>query len=162
MICTDLFRDICSHFVSPANLQYDWLKNDYWNHTNENELNLFYMILRDMCNISPHKNGWGNLPESKDICASACIERINIKGEEIAFRTDDVSNPMFENDWKELRSDIVEIEQQFLDGHLYEKRIDDLYSTDTYFVEVLASRFRDTSYRELGKNVSNDHSALEA
>ena len=150
MICTDLFRDILSHFVSTAKLP-----DVYWEHAGE--LNRFYTLLRDMCNISPHKNGWVNPPESKDICASACIERIKIKSEEIRFLTDGVSNQIFEETWKDLRSDIVEIERQVLDGQLYEKRIDDLFTTNTHFVEVLASRLRPISYTEEGKNVINNN-----
>ena len=158
MICTDLFRDILSHFVSTAKLPYEMLKDDYWIHASE--LNWFYTLLRDICNISPHKNGWGNPPESKDNCVSACIERIKIKSEKIRLLTDGVSTPIFEETWNNLRSDIVEIERQVLDGHLYEKRIDDLFSTDTYFVEVLASRLRRILYTESGKNVYNSSHGL--
>ena len=157
MICIDLFREILSHFVSTTKLPYGWLKDEYWNHASE--LNWFYTLLRDMCNISPHKNGWGNPPESKDNCVSACIKRIKIKSDEI---TDGVSNAIFKENLKNFRSDIVEIERQVLDGHLYEKRIDDLISTDTNFVKVLASRLRPIIYNESGKNVSNNQYALRA
>ena len=158
MICIDLFREILSHFVSTAKLPYELLKDDYWIHPSE--LNWFYTLLRDICNISPHKKGWGNPPESKDNCVSACIERIKIKSEKIRFLTDGVSTPIFEETWNNLRSDIVEIERQVLDGYLYEKRIDDLFSTDTYFVEVLASRLRRLIHNQSGKNVYNNNYGL--
>ena len=151
-ICTDLFRDILSHFVSTAKVPYAELRDTF--SIDRGELISFYTLLRLVCNISPHKNGWGNPPESKDNCASACIERIKIKSEEIAFCTDSVSNSVFEENWKNLRSDIVQIERQVLDGHLYEKRIDDLFSTDTSFVKVLASSLRPIFYSVSGKDVS--------
>ena len=161
MICTDLFREILSHFVSTAKIQYEGLEYDRWNPAGD--LNRFYKLLRDICNISPHKNGWGNSPESKDNCVSACIERIKIESEIMWFLTfDDVSNPKFEENWKNIRSDILEIERQVLDGHLYEERIDDLFSTDTYFVKVLASRLRRILCNAPGKNVSNNRYALRA
>ena len=159
-ICPDLFRDILSHFVSTAQLPYERLKDDeYW--ISAGDLNWFYNLLRDICNISPHKNGWGNPPESKDNSASACIERIQIKSKEITF-PGDVSYQRFEENWKNLRNDITEIERQVLDGHLYEKRIDDFFSTDTYFVKNLASRLRPLFYSESGKNISINQYALRA
>ena len=56
--------------------------------------------------------------------------------------------------WKNLRSDIVEIERQVLDGHLFEKRIDYLFTTDLNFVKVLASSLRPIFNSVSGKNVS--------
>ena len=156
MICVDLFREILSHFVSTAKLPHESLKDNYWIHSSE--LNWFYTFLRDICNISPHRNGWGNPPESKDNCASACIERIKIKSLEIRSPTDGVSNPIFEDTWKNLRSDIVEIERQVLDGHLYEKRVDDLFSKDTYLLRGLALKLRNIF--ESGKNVNNNNYGL--
>ena len=158
MICIDLFREILSHFGSQSNLPYESFKDNYWFHASE--LNWFYALLRDFCNISPHKNGWGNPLESKDNCASACIERIKIKSLEFRFLTDGVSNPIFEDTWKSLRNDIVEIERQVLDGHLYEKRVDDLFSKDTYMflLRLLASKL--ILIFEPGKNVNNNNYGL--
>ena len=71
---------------------------------------------------------------------------------------DGASNPIFEDNWKTLRNDIVEIERQVLDGHLYEKRVDDLFSEDTYLLRVLASEVR--RIFEPGKNVDNNNYGL--
>ena len=49
MICVDLFREILSHFVSTAKLPHESLKDNYWIHASE--LNWFYTLLRDFCNI---------------------------------------------------------------------------------------------------------------
>ena len=142
LICTDLFRDILSHFVSAVTLQYE-IKSHSWTHTGE--LDFLYTLLRDMCKLSPHKNGWGKHPDSKDNCTAACIERIHIESQKIWSDTRGFSKTMFKYNWKNVLKDIEEIERQVLDGHLYKKRIDDLFSTDTYFVNILASKLGYTS-----------------
>ena len=81
VICNELFRDIISHFVSGASISQ---QSEYQSlFKRQNGLNISYTFLRDMCKLSPHKNGWGNPPDSKDKCVAACIERIKIKSDEI-------------------------------------------------------------------------------
>lgn len=132
MICTELFRDILSHFVKPANLDLEiksqTLKLISASDT-QSDLNFFYDLLRNMCNISPHKNGWGNPPESRDKCAAACIDRIKSKIDEI--RSSKGGFSMSKSSLRNLRNDIVEVERHVLDGHLYEERVDNLFSIDT-------------------------------
>ena len=81
VICTELFRDIISHFVSGANISQQLEYHSLFK--GQNGLNTSYTLLRDMCKLMPHKNGWGNPPDSKDKCVAACIERIKIKIDEI-------------------------------------------------------------------------------
>ena len=119
------------------------------------ELEFLYTLLREMCNISPHKNGWGNPPESKDNCAAACIERIKIKNEEMTSQTAGFSTPMFQDNWNNLRNDIIEIEQQILEGHLYKQRTDNLFSTDICIVNFWVSRIKQTLYVKPGKTFLN-------
>lgn len=68
----------------------------------------------------------------------------------LTFFTGVVSNTMFQDKWKDLRNDIVEIEQQVLGGHLYEQRFDN--ESSAIFFDVLASVHVTFS----GKNFSNN------
>ena len=68
----------------------------------------------------------------------------------LTFFTGVVSNTMFQAKWKDLRNDIVEIEQQVLGGHLYEQRFDNESSAN--FFDVLAKVHVPFS----GKNFSNN------
>lgn len=134
MICTELFRDILTHFVSPANLNFEIEKqNSKLEPLSDlhRDLNFFYALMRDMCNISPHNNGWGNPPDSKDKCAAACIDRIKLKLDEIRSPEGSFSISKFQDVLRKLRNDIAELERQILDGHLYEERVDNLFSIDT-------------------------------
>ena len=53
------------------------------------------------------------------------------------FFTGVVSNPMSQDEWKTLRNDIIEIEQQVLGGNMYEQRFENQSSVE--FINALAS-----------------------
>ena len=44
------------------------------------DISLLYILLRDVCGIQAHKNGWGNAPDSEDRSVSANIERLWLAG----------------------------------------------------------------------------------
>lgn len=153
MTCTELFRDIFSHFVSPTTLILDTRrqKSKFKSFIDRPcDLNYFYVLLRDMCNISPHKNGWGNRPDSKDNCVAACIDRIKIISDGITSLKDNFSMLKFQSILRNLRKDVVEIERQVLDGHLYEHRVDDLFLSDV--INGLASALMNGRSRFERKN----------
>ena len=134
MICTELFRDILKHFVSPANLNLEIEKQKSKLEPLSDlhrDVDFFYVLMRDMCNISPHRNGWRNPPDSKDKCAAACIDRIKLKLDEIRSPECSFSTSKFQDVLRKLRNDIAELERQILDGHLYEERVDNLFSIET-------------------------------
>lgn len=81
-ICSDLFRDILSHYIPPANLRTELDKNknklDKVKSINTQQkrllypdpgkaspvakdldFSLLYVLIRNICGIKPHKNGWG-------------------------------------------------------------------------------------------------------
>ena len=159
MICTELFRDVLSHFVNPANLnleiesQKSKIKSS---HDRQSYLNFFYDLLRKVCNISPHKNGSGNPPNSKDNSIAACIDRIKFKSDEIWSHKGGLLRSNFQDILRNLRHDIVECERQVLGGQLYERRIDDLISSDSDVVNVMDSLLRDTLYIDQGIHSSNN------
>ena len=160
ILCTELFKDILSHFVNPANLGLE-IESQTSKRIPElisvsdrqSDLNFFCGLLRDTCNISPHKNGWGNPPDSKDNCVAACIDRIKFKSDEIWSRKGGFSSLKFPNILRNLRNDILEIERQVLDGQLYERRIEDLLSKDVSVMDSISKSLLNT---ELGMDMSNN------
>ena len=70
------------------------------------------------------------------------------------FFTGVVSDAMSQDEWKNLRNDIVEIDQQVLGGHTYEQRFDNQSSTDLFnALATLSSREHETFS---SKNFSNN------
>ena len=88
-----------------------------------------------------------------DNCLAACIDRIKIKSDKISSPIYVFSKDTFQNTWRNLRNDIVEVEKQVLDGHLYEQRVDDLISTD--MISVLATGFGNKEIISSGTNFPN-------
>nr|XP_022306057.1 uncharacterized protein LOC111112658 isoform X2 [Crassostrea virginica] len=156
-LCTEMFIDILSHFVNLTNLNLENERQTF-KLTSESDrkgdLNFFYDLLRKTCNMSPHKNGWGNSPNSKDNCVAACIDRIKSKSDEIWSHKGGLLRSNFQDILRNLRNDIVEVERQILGGQLYERRIDDLISTDTDVVTVMDSPIRNTFYMEPDNEMS--------
>ena len=152
-LCTEMFIDILSHFVNLTNLELENERQTF-KLTSESDLkgdlNFFYDLLRKTCNMSPHKNGWGNPPNNNDNCVAACIDRIKSKSDEIWSHKGGLLRSNFQDILRNLRNDIVEVERQILGGQLYERRINDLISTDTDVVPVMDSPNRNTFYMEPG------------
>lgn len=125
-ISSDLFRDTLFRFVNPASLEFG-------NHIAEvlpnNRLLFWYNYLRRNCGISPHKRGWGFLPDTNEHSLAACIDRLMIQRNEIlASMKCGISESDFQEIWPKLRDDIIEIEQQVIGGNAYEQRVHDLFS----------------------------------
>ena len=153
ILCIELFKDTVSHFVNPANLHLE-IDRKTLKLTSKSDrqsyLHFYYDLLRYTCNISPHKNGWGNPPNSKDNCVAACIERIKFKNDEILSKKSFCSCSTCQDILRNIRNDIVEVERQVIGGQLYERRIDDLFSTDTAVVNVMDLLFRNAPNMEPG------------
>lgn len=52
------------------------------------EISLLYTILRNICGIPEHENGWGDVPLPIDKSVSANIERIRLKRNKYGHSTD--------------------------------------------------------------------------
>ncbi|KAK3107773.1 hypothetical protein FSP39_021938 [Pinctada imbricata] len=94
--CTDQLRDVLRHRVPPANFHHVITRNRsnlphltqpqrdlilprpgrYSGDYSDMDISLLYILLRNVCNISPHNNGWGNTPDISDTSLSASIDRI--------------------------------------------------------------------------------------
>lgn len=75
------------------------------------DISVLYILLRNICNIPKHKNGWGKPPKKGDKSIAACIEKIKnernlISGHSTAGAIEDNES---QNHWTELRDAIVEI-----------------------------------------------------
>ncbi|XP_062620248.1 uncharacterized protein LOC134281826, partial [Saccostrea cucullata] len=156
-ICSDVMRDILSHYIKPANLRTELDKNrsTLEKKTNKQEkdllypphsstssvpqirsrdldITLLYKIFRNICNIPTHIAGWGNLPRPSDFSLAACIERIRILRNSISGHSTNgtVDDVEFEENWRELRTSVVEIEKEVTGSDRYERGIDHLYDCD--------------------------------
>lgn len=80
------------------------------------DISLLYIILRNICNIPSHKNGWGKQPMKGDNSISACIERIRFQRNLISAHSTngDVDEAKFHNYWDELSCTVLEIEKQLI------------------------------------------------
>ena len=70
------------------------------------------------------------------------------------FFTGVVSNPLSPDELKDLRNDIIEIEQQVLGGNMYEQRFENQSSIE--FINALASISSKEHYTFSSKNFSNN------
>ncbi|XP_056000020.1 uncharacterized protein LOC130046538 isoform X5 [Ostrea edulis] len=152
-ICSDLFRDILSRYIKPADLRLE-LDNNRTKlekimnaqqkeqiypssgtstlASKDLDISVLYILLRNICKIPKHQNGWGNPPPDADTCLAACIERIRNQRNLIYVHTaiGEIEDTRFRYHWDELKNSILEIEKQLIGGDMYERRVDELLSCD--------------------------------
>lgn len=160
-ICSDLLRDILSRYIKPADLQSELNKNrtklenimnaqqkeEIYDKTGARlstakslDISVLYIILRNICNIPKHVNGWGKTPQIGDNSIAACIERIRIYRNSISAHTSNgrIEEMEFKDYWSELQKAVIQIENQMIGGDLYERGVKFLYSCniDAPFAKV--------------------------
>nr|XP_034307819.1 protein PFC0760c isoform X2 [Crassostrea gigas] len=152
-VCSDLFRDILSRYIKPAELRSELDKNKSKLkkviNRQQNELiypvagkipispkdldiSLLYIILRNICKIPEHKNGWGKKPIKGDNSISACIERIRFQRNLISAHSTngEVDDTTFQNHWNKLSDAVLEVEKQLIGGESYERTVKSLLTCD--------------------------------
>lgn len=151
-LCSDLLRIVFSHYIKPSDLRKELDNNKtklerIFNAQQKEliypatgnptlavkhfDISILYILLRNICNIPNHKNGWGNGPNKGDSSIAACIERIRLQRNlVIAHSNGMVEDTKFESSWNELRYAIVEIEKQLIGGDLFQRSIKFLYDCD--------------------------------
>lgn len=73
------------------------------------DITLLYSLLRNICQITPHVNGWGYYPSPADRSVSANIERIRLKRNEYGHS----SKPYItEKEFKKTFQEISQIAQE--------------------------------------------------
>lgn len=159
LVCGDLFRDILSRYIKPTNLrsELDTNRPKLEKELNKQQKNLIYpatgntlltaqtfdvsiiyIILRNICNIPSHRNGWGNPPAKRDNSIAAGIEIIQLERNLISAHSTNgmMEDLKFEKHWKELRDAIVQIETQLTGSDLYKRGVDFLHSCNLTFVGI--------------------------
>lgn len=91
------------------------------------DISLLYVLLRNICRIKPHTNGWGSIPSLTDTSLSANIERIRLRrntyyGHATAFS---ISNIDFERIYNDLFS-IVKSLELCIGGSKYQNEMQNL------------------------------------
>ena len=153
-VCSDLFRDILSHHIQPANLRGELDKNKSTllralkipDHkkllfpqprgqplsAKDMDLTILYALLRNICGIPKHQNGWGNTPNTGDITLAACIERIREQKNAIASHSKigEIDDIRFQDISMKLQTDIVHIEKELIGGDMYERAVKVLLSCE--------------------------------
>ena len=153
-VCSDLFRDILSRHIQPVNLRGELNKNKntllrvlrIHAHkillfpqsggqslsAKDMDLTILYTLLRNICGIPSHQNGWGNSPNTGDITLAACIERIREEKNAIASHSNigEIDDNRFQDIWMKLQTDIVNIEKKLIGGDMYERAVKVLFSCE--------------------------------
>ncbi|XP_062580391.1 uncharacterized protein LOC134242335 [Saccostrea cucullata] len=108
------------------------------------DISLLYILLRNICGIPPHSNGWGNDPDPTDRSLSANIERIRIARNQCVHSSSPVlTNADFNTIWTNVRSVVADVDSFLNNGNKYEKEVDFLrYETmdparDSNYIEEL-------------------------
>ena len=153
-VCSDLFRDILSRHIKPADLRRELNNNKNTllralkipDHkrilfpqsggqslsAKDMDLTILYTLLRNICGIPPHQKGWGKTPNTGDITLAACIERIREQKNAIASHSNigEIDDIRFQDIWMKLQTDIVNIEKELIGGDMYERAVKVLFSCE--------------------------------
>ncbi|XP_062571094.1 uncharacterized protein LOC134233118 [Saccostrea cucullata] len=111
------------------------------------DISLLYTLLRNICGIPPHNNGWGNDPDSKDRSLSANIERIRKARNQCVHSSSPVlSNADFNTIWSTVRSAVVDLDSFLNNGNQFKREVDFLrHETmdpvrDCHYIEQLRTQ----------------------
>lgn len=120
------------------------------------DISLLQILLRNICDIPPHSNGWSKDPDPNDKSISANIERIRLARNKIGHSSaTSLSTAEFTSIWVTVRAAMVYLDTFLQNGNKYEKHIDFL-SCETMNPE------RDQYYlNELRKQVIEDQQTRE-
>ena len=93
---------------------------------------LLYILLKNICNIPPHNNGWGLPPDTDDQSLAACIERIRIYASFLngQFIFCNSKNPDFQIILRNIRKDIDAIKMQGINLQWSLKTLEEFASLD--------------------------------
>lgn len=146
--CTDILRCVLNKEIQPFDLSRKvsaFIANTRVNHRrpllnknqeqlvyDENYSNfdilLLYLLLRNICSIQPHRNGWGNVPLPEDRSLSANIERIRIIRNEycVYISNFSFSNIEFERKWTNIFQIVQDLEMYLGTSNIYQDALMEL------------------------------------
>ena len=151
-ICEDVFRLVLNCHIKPENLRIELDTNKpnierilnaeqrkllypafggNFICSRDLDFSLAYILLQNICNIPPHKNGWGVAPNHEDSSLAARIDRINIRKkscvDSIEFSWKSIDDYQFETIWNEIRKDVMGIEKHIFGTFIFERCMDNIY-----------------------------------
>ncbi|XP_061190554.1 uncharacterized protein LOC133198480 [Saccostrea echinata] len=168
--CTDQLRDVLLHHVPLSTFPHVIKQNisnlprltapqlnlilprgsTYTGNYNDMDIPLLYTLLRNICRIPPHSNGWGYDPDPTDRSLSANIEKIRIARNQCVHSSSPVlSNADFNAIWSTVRSAVVDLDSFLNNGNQYEREVDFLRHetmdpvNDRYYIEELRKQAKD-------------------
>ncbi|XP_062583960.1 uncharacterized protein LOC134245716 [Saccostrea cucullata] len=166
--CTDQLRDVLRKKVPPPTFAAEIIKpkhnlprltpqqrdlilprnGSYSGNYDDFDISLLYILLRNICKITPHKNSWGKVPDVTDVCLSANIERIRMaRNSTVHSARPSLTNFEFNDIWTSVRVAVVEIDTFLSNGNFYEKKVDILRHTtmdpiqDKHYRDQLAKQY---------------------
>ncbi|XP_078311003.1 uncharacterized protein LOC111115920 [Crassostrea virginica] len=142
--CTDQLRDLLRFYIPPANFntviqtvksrlprltepQQKLILPDsgvYSGNYDDMDISLLYILLRNVCRIKAHNQGWGNSPDSADRSVSANIERLRLARNRCGHSTGGMSNAEFNHVWSEIRAAVVDLDKTLGIGNKYQEAVD--------------------------------------
>ena len=142
--CTDQLRDILRIYIHPTSFSAVILKEKsrlprlneqqrnlimpnsgvYFGNYDDIDISLLYILLRNVCGIKAHSNGWGNTPLSSDRSLSANVERIRLVRNRCGHPTGGMFNAEFKKIWSTIRAAVVDLDLILKNGNKYEKMVD--------------------------------------
>lgn len=169
--CTDQLRDVFRYYVPPATFPHVIVQQSpnlprltvaqrdlilprgrtYVGIYDDMDISLLYILLRNICNIVPHNNGWGSDPDHGDTSLSANIERIRIaRNRCVHSSSPSLSKTEFNSIWSDVRSSVVDIDAFLSNGNHYEKAVDFLRH------ETMDSERDELYWKELRRQAEED------
>ena len=141
--CTDQLRDLLRFYIPPANFNTVIQRmmsrlprlterqrrlilpssGVYSGNYDDMDITLLYILLRNVCGIQAHNNGWGNFPDSADRSVSANIERLRLARNRCFYSTGGMSNAEFNQVWSEIRAAVVDLDKIEI-GNKYQEAVD--------------------------------------
>lgn len=136
--CTDIMRDVLTKNITPSDLSKevikfieqqskkrterkkgkkppfskDQLQLIHGKNYSDFDITLLYSLLRNVCQITPHINGWGNDPSPNDRSVSANIERIRLKRNKYGHSSKPlITEKEFKKTFQEISQIIQELEE---------------------------------------------------
>ncbi|XP_061194768.1 uncharacterized protein LOC133202922 [Saccostrea echinata] len=186
--CTDELRDLLRHYVPPATFQRviqqyrtslsslsAVQKNlilpkhgHYTGNYDDMDISLLYTLLRNICNIPGHSNGWGASPDPHDNSVSANVERIRIIRNGCSHLSNSsLSDSDFNRIWSTIRAAVMDLDTLLKNGNRYERLVDSLrYETMDALLDQQHRSYRARHEAEVLSNrneiniLTNLHSAL--
>ncbi|XP_033724722.1 uncharacterized protein LOC117314740 [Pecten maximus] len=94
------------------------------------DTSLIYILLRNLGNIPPHKNGWGRVPDVADRSLSANIDRLRVQRNEAYAHanTASISDGDFKIRWADIRKSVEDIENTVLTSMAFVAKVDSILS----------------------------------